>query len=502
MKLKTVEGVEILATGRYALETGEAEFTEAHLADAVRAASDPTIVSPRIKLGHDFDRVFGDAAPAFGKVTNMRLANNGQKIIGDLTDVPDYLAASIAAHYPGRSIEGGFDFTAPSGHDYKLVISDLALLGTEWPGVTNLADLTVNDLEEVLSANGKIETPVKTDDRYKLSGGTAGSLVAAKLSDAKDIRAGLNVADFRRVFASDLRGGKVPSMTGASEQPKWWTRSVEAGDDGRLSLVIDDEGGHLIELPVEVDGEGLKYGEPRFREAVAASSGKGPRVLASWPSTGDRPSTEERQSMKRDEMLKRLGLPEDASDEAIVTATAAKPDALTAETPGGGDNGDGGESGDGDGTGEGSGSESERVAVAASSGKVPDGMVLVDRETFEQVKAGAEDGRTVKAKLDQEDRDKTIRAAVDGGKFAVGRTEHYTKAWDADPEGTRELIASLAEGLVPVSEIGRAGDGSGDTTGGEEQLLARAEAQMFPELAQVPGSALANAAANSNGGAS
>lgn len=485
MKLKTVKDVEILATGRYALETGETEFTAEHLADAVRATSDPTIVAPRIKLGHDFDRVFGDAAPAFGKVTNMRLAENGQKIIGDLTDVPEYLAAGIAAHYPGRSIEGGFDFSAPSGHDYKLVISDLSLLGTEWPGVTSLKDLTVDDLEAILTANGKIETPVKTDERYTLSGGTADRLVAAKLSDETKIKASLNVAEFRRVFARDLRAGSVPKASGAGDQGKWWTRSVEAGDDGRLSLVIDDEAGHLIELPVEVDGEGLKYGEPSFREAVAASSGTGPRVLASWPSKGAGPSNEERQSMKRDEMLRRLGLSEDATDEAIVTAMAEKPEALTVEAPA-----------------EEPATETpaetpELEALAAAAKKA--GLTLVDSETFESVKAGAADGRAVKARLETEDRDKTITAAITAGKFAVGRREHYKKAWDADPQGTRELLASLEPGLVPVTETGRAGDGDGASDESEDALIAAFEARMFPELARASHSTLARVTATAGG---
>lgn len=487
MELETIEGVEILATGRYALETGETEFTPEHLADAVRAASDPTVVAPRIKLGHDFDKVFGDAAPAFGKVKNMRLAANGQKIVGDLTDVPKWLAASIAAHYPGRSIEGGFDFNAPSGHDYGLVISDLCLLGTEWPGVTNLKDLSVTDLEAIVTANGRIEHPVEADERFKLSGGTATTLVEAKLSDEKKVAAGLNVADFRKVFARDLKDGKVPTLSATDDPGKWWARSVEAGDDGRLSLVVDDDAGHLIEFPVEVSGDGLKYETPRLREAVAASGKNGPRVLASWPSKGTSPPNEERQSMKREQMLERLGLPEDATDAAIVTAMADKPDALNAETP----------AGDGEGAG-----TPEPAAPAAASGKAPEGFVLVDAQTFEQIKAGSAAGLDLQAKAAKDYRDAKITAGIEKGKFPAGRRDHYEKSWEADPEGTDKLIASLAEGLVPVTEVGRSGDGDAGSAESEDAIVAALEAQMLPELAASHTSTLARVIASTNGGAS
>jgi hypothetical protein len=44
------------------------------------------------------------------------------------------------------------------------------------------------------------------------------------------------------------------------------------------------------------------------------------------------------------------------------------------------------------------------------------------------------------------------------GKIPPARLTQWQKVWASDPEGTRDLIASLTPGLVPVSEIGYPGD--------------------------------------------
>lgn len=486
MKLTTVKDVELAATGRYALESGETEFTEEHLADAVRAATDPTVVAPRIGLGHDFEKVFGDAAPAFGHVENMRLANNGTKIIGDLVDVPEQFAAGLAAHYPGRSIEGGFDYKAPSGNTYKLAISKLALLGTAWPGITNLKDITVDDLNTILSANGKIGTPVKVaDDAYELPvAGTAARVVTAKMSEpANPVSAKLNVADFRRVFQGDLRAGTV--KIGDADVSKVWARSVEAGEEGALTLVVDDSAGRLYELPVTVEGEGLKYGEPRERAAVAASSGTPVRVLASW-AEGTSPSTTEA-SMDRKTITTRLGLPEDADDAAIGAAVAAKPTALseaasteTATAP-----------------------VAEPAAAAASAGTIPEGFVLVDKGTLDEIRAGASAGAAVAASIGEQERDLYLNAAITDGRFAAGSRQTFEELWAVDKDRAKAVIAAMPKGTIPVDQRSRA-TGGDETVESEDAIVAGIEAKLFPELRSYEGSVLAGAvraaAANNAGG--
>lgn len=93
--------------------------------------------------------------------------------------------------------------------------------------------------------------------------------------------------------------------------------------------------------------------------------------------------------------------------------------------------------------------------------QVPEGMSLVSTEVLTELREGAKAGREAQTALRNADRDATIDAALRAGKITVaqargkdGEPGHFTKLWDADPEGTRALLASLAPGLVPVSEHG------------------------------------------------
>jgi hypothetical protein len=47
-----------------------------------------------------------DGDPAFGKVVNLRLAEDGDLLLGDLAEMPAWLADNAPAAYPGRSLEG------------------------------------------------------------------------------------------------------------------------------------------------------------------------------------------------------------------------------------------------------------------------------------------------------------------------------------------------------------------------------------------------------------
>lgn len=103
----------------------------------------------------------------------------------------------------------------------------------------------------------------------------------------------------------------------------------------------------------------------------------------------------------------------------------------------------------------------------------PDGMVLVDREQWESVRTGAEQGARIAAEFARQDRDQTIRAAIGEGRFSPGRREFWERKWAHDPDGTRHLLTAeadqggLARGLVPVTaEVGAAGDGDGQADDG------------------------------------
>ncbi|GAA3721740.1 Clp protease ClpP [Nonomuraea antimicrobica] len=94
--------------------------------------------------------------------------------------------------------------------------------------------------------------------------------------------------------------------------------------------------------------------------------------------------------------------------------------------------------------------------------QLPDGMVLVDEATLSELRSNAAEGVAARAQQRAEAREQALNEAVRLGKFAPARRSHWAKAWDADPDGTRQLLDSLAEGLVPLEPIGEPG-GEPDT---------------------------------------
>lgn len=467
--LVTVPDVPIVSTGTYQLASGETTFSQEHLAAAVAAASDPTVPAPRLKLGHTDPRFAEavasgelDGEPAFGTVQNLRLSDDGQTVIGDYVDVPEWLADSLASSYPGRSIEGGFNYTAASGHSYELVISACALLGVTWPGVTSL-----DDLREVLDQNGVAPEAIAASGG-EVAGGRVESFVVARLRRTAEhepapgaVLAGMDLGTVRQQFLGDLDTGEVPRPDESQPQADdvgpqiwWWPRSVRIEDDGTLTIIVDDDEGHLIRVPFTVEQGDLLYGQPELvieqyvpvtSDPDGGSSGspvsaRGPRVLASWPvRAATRPSTTpEVTTMDVDTAVlrKRLGLAEDADDAAITEALAAEPTPAPATEP------------------------------APAAPAIPEGMALVDQATLDTIRDGAQQGVAVAARLAKEDRDKVILAAIQAGKFPVSRKAHYETMWDRDQDGTRTLLTAsvqdggLAAGLVPAGarEVGNTTD--------------------------------------------
>lgn len=146
MPLVTRTGVEIARTGRWNASTGEWNCTRSQLADAVRAHQSGKFRAPVLKRGHVDPRYAGDAhvnadgEPALGQVRNLRLANGGDSLIGDLL-VPDWLDEELPAIYPSRSVEADLGVETSDGDHFDMVVSGLALLGVTAPAIQSLADL-------------------------------------------------------------------------------------------------------------------------------------------------------------------------------------------------------------------------------------------------------------------------------------------------------------------------------------------------------------------------
>jgi ATP-dependent protease ClpP protease subunit len=89
--------------------------------------------------------------------------------------------------------------------------------------------------------------------------------------------------------------------------------------------------------------------------------------------------------------------------------------------------------------------------------RIPDGMQLIDEATLAELRASAAQGVEARTLQRTEARDQALTNAIRVGKFPPARRAHYAAAWDADPEGTRQLLDSLAEGLVPLADVGQPG---------------------------------------------
>lgn len=127
----TLSGVEIMAVGTH---NGD-KFTERELDEMVSAFS-ALDFRPAIKLGHVVDET---GLPALGYVANLRRI--GQKLIGDITDIPAEVYAAIREkRYNRLSAEVLYNFKR-AGNSFRRVLRAVALLGVEIPAVAGLKPL-------------------------------------------------------------------------------------------------------------------------------------------------------------------------------------------------------------------------------------------------------------------------------------------------------------------------------------------------------------------------
>lgn len=452
----TIPNVPIISTGiEYPLSTGPATFTEDDLRDAVRAAEDdPNVQHPRLKLaygGPHEEAVINE--PAFGKVVNLRLGDNDQTIYGDITGIPKWLSEVLPVAYPSRSIEGNFNCETVGGKKYRLVISNVALLGVHLPGVTSLPDLAAYYGAEV-PAGAVIDSP---------------------------IQASVAVDDVRRLYYDELDAA-------GPEYAWWWIRAMDLEAKGGY-LVVDNDEGDLFKVPFTVKGEEVSFGEankvkikyedvPKDQMAASVVAGMADireRMTVYATRAESRPTTATKEGgvdLDSKILAKRLGLPEDATEEQIMAkfneATETDPgtDPETGEpdqTPAVPDPEP--QPGAAPGTTDAPG---QHPGGPAPAGPVePDtddeGFVKLDKNTYEQLAANSAAAAELVEDNRRAARDQIVFNAIKAGKIVPASKDRFLRMYDADPEGTKKLLTAsieeggLAPGLVPVSETGNGG---------------------------------------------
>jgi ATP-dependent protease ClpP protease subunit len=142
----------------------------------------------------------------------------------------------------------------------------------------------------------------------------------------------------------------------------------------------------------------------------------------------------------RDKIREALGLGPDATDAQMQAAWAAAYPAPAPATPP---------------AAEPASAPAITPELAAQASKA--GVVLIDSSQLARMQEMAERGQQAWDAQRASERDQVIQQACKVGKIELSRVEHWQKKWDADPEGTRVLLQTLAPNMVPMEAAGYAG---------------------------------------------
>lgn len=472
----TVKDVEIVQTGiEYPLSTGPATFTKDDLNDLVESQDDPAIKAPRLKLGHTANLgLMEDGQPAIGTVGNLRLEQDGHLVVGDYVGIPEWLANVLPSAYPARSIEAAIGVDTNTGHHWRLVMTDLALLGVVWPGVG-----TLDDIQALYSEDGPSNVTILT---------TKEEVEAMSRPARGSIRAQVDAEDIRRQYYDNA----------AADQFWWWIRSMFV--DPNELIVEDEESGTLYRVPFDTKGDEVTFSDPVAVKVVykdKPASKQPDKQTAAWetpiPPQGKSIAVYANRAESRPEqedtnvgvttdvdpiaLRNSLGLAENASDEEVRTALASAgyvappgretggPDerAPASEQPGTSateqqeSNGPDNTAPDGPtdpATEQPTETPTSETPVAAS------GTVTLDRATYEDLRRQAHQGATAFERQEVESRDRILTAAIGEGRIPPSRRAHWAGFLERDPEGARTLLTAsedkggLAKGLVPVAAKG------------------------------------------------
>lgn len=316
--LSTVYDVDVCAVGiEYPLASGPTTFTTEDLLHAVASQDDPNVHPPRVWLGHTDDDRFhagratpaGSAEPALGKIVNMRVEDDGMTLVGDITGCPTWLAKILASAYPSRSIEGFKGAVTASGREWRMVITDMALLGVTWPGVSSL-----EDLRALYSEEGP-EVEITEEEMMPIA--------------AARVRAQVDVDDVRRAFGKSFEAGEFKEL----EWP--WIRAIL--QDPNELIIDDDATGEIHRLPYSSnDKREVTFGElkqvkieyvnashkqdPQFKtDVIKVTAELGGRPVAASYQTRDESLANLDQEVHMDPAKLRasLGLPADATDDQV-----------------------------------------------------------------------------------------------------------------------------------------------------------------------------------------
>lgn len=107
------------------------------------------------------------------------------------------------------------------------------------------------------------------------------------------------------------------------------------------------------------------------------------------------------------------------------------------------------------------------AAPAPVAAALPEGTVAIDAAQLEALQAAARRGDEARARQERDDREALVSAAISDGRIPPARREAWLAQLESDP-GSRDVLASLAPGLIPVGEP----LGHSDAPAGDDALYA------------------------------
>ncbi|WP_288797858.1 hypothetical protein [uncultured Arsenicicoccus sp.] len=228
MAVKTIDDVELVATGTWNASTGRATITRDDLAAILAAHDDGLVDHAPIKLGHTstLNDGIGEGNPAYGWAIPRRIEDrpDGTSVLrGDLAGVPAKLADAIPHGYRRRSAEIAFNARAHTGKKYRAVLTGLAVLGVAAPAVKTLADVlayysdedTLQPVTVDLSAPGDTPPVPHTDTAPRNDGD-----MSHPAADSKDVTMPLTEAQVRAALNLDATADLDAELTQYLESRK------------------------------------------------------------------------------------------------------------------------------------------------------------------------------------------------------------------------------------------------------------------------------------------
>lgn len=225
-------------------------------------------------------------------------------------------------------------------------------------------------------------------------------------------------------------GGTLAEWRQAMGKETWYT-AAEAVDAGLADETLDEAADDAPQSRWDLKAYAFAYAG---RDAAPPPHKPKPAPAPAGAASSPR---KEGAGMDPAKIREALGLQPDASDDEVRTALASAGLAPTPPEPD-------------------PGPEPAPTPTPKPGSAV--GTMTIDVSAWDEQQKRIKRLEAAENKRLVEERDQVISAAVSQGKFPPARKEHWARLWDADPEGTRQVIASLARDVVPMQALGYDGD--------------------------------------------